>query len=96
MRLRIHPDASAEIEREAQYYEGQAPGLGLAFLDEVDFYVERIFEAPMQYREVETGIRKCVLEQFPFTIRFRVSDGLVEILVVRHDARSDEFGQERY
>lgn len=28
MRLRIHPEASVEIEREARYYDEQAPGLG--------------------------------------------------------------------
>jgi hypothetical protein len=29
MRLIVHPEASADIREEAEYYEGKQPGLGI-------------------------------------------------------------------
>ena len=95
MRLRIHPGASAEIRKEALYYEQQAPGLGTDFLQEIDNSVERIAAHPEQFPASDPNLKKCVLERFPFSILFREKPGLVEILVVRHDARHPSYGHER-
>ena len=92
MKLTIHPDASAEIETEAQYYEDQAPGLGKAFLAAVDAAIGRITESPTQFPAEEHGLQKCVVDRFPSTIRFRARGGEVLVLVVRHDARRPDYG----
>ena len=95
MKLTIHPDASAEIELEARYYEGQAPGLGAAFLGAIDDAVQRVALSPQHFPSDERGLKKCVVERFPFTVRFRQLNGGIEVLVVRHDARHPDYGSER-
>lgn len=95
MKLRIHPEASAEIQKEAIYYEQKSQGLGANFLKEIDEAVERIIGYPEQFPDWNYGLKKCMLNRFPFSILFRHKPNLIEILVVRHDARHPDYGLER-
>lgn len=92
MKLVIHPGASADIQEEATYYEERQVGLGLAFLDEVDAAIGTILSTPEAFPQRRKNIRIFVLARFPFSLLYRVSQDRLEVLVVRHHARHENYG----
>ncbi|MGH7437026.1 MAG: type II toxin-antitoxin system RelE/ParE family toxin [Polyangiaceae bacterium] len=68
-------EAVAELEHEATYY-GQHGGASVrnAFLDEVAQVARRVVEHPRSFPEWQRrpGIRRAVLDRFPFIIVFAV------------------------
>jgi len=46
MRVDFHPQALAELQLAAAFYESQRPGLGLRFIEAVQVAVARIAESP--------------------------------------------------
>lgn len=95
MRLEIHPAATAEVEQEANYYDAKSFGLGQAFLHELEVAVAKAKRFPTLYAADHEGLRRCHLHRFPFTVVFRIKDAVMEILVVRHNARHPDYGLER-
>ncbi|WP_414707041.1 type II toxin-antitoxin system RelE/ParE family toxin [Salinisphaera sp.] len=97
MRLIIHPEASADIREEAEYYEGKQPGLGLAFLQEIDSAIESIVSMPEAFPKRRKNIHMFVLSRFPFSVLYRVHNNErgLEVLVVRHHARHQDYGMHR-
>ena len=95
MNLAIHPGASADISEQATYYESKQQGLGLAFMDEIDTGIETILAMPLAFPERRPNLRMFVLPRFPFSVLYRVTDRTLQILVIRHHARDDEYGMGR-
>lgn len=95
MRLTIHPDAAADIQEEAQYYEEIEPGLGMAFLDEVDLAVDTVLSMPQAFPSRRENLRMYVFSRFPFSLLYRLDDNVLEVLVVSHHARHEDYGMER-
>jgi plasmid stabilization system protein ParE len=97
MRLIIHPEASADIRDEAEYYEGKQLGLGLELLQEVDSAINTIVSMPEAFAERRKNIRMYVLSRFPFSVLYRLRDEkrCLEVLVVRHHARHQDYGIHR-
>jgi hypothetical protein len=62
--FRPEPEASAELEDAALWYEGQRPGLGLEFVQAVDLALEQIAGWPQIGRRV-TGVPNDVPAQSP-------------------------------
>lgn len=93
MRLVIHPDASADIAEQAAYYASKEAGLGRAFLDEIDAGIERIMALPEAFPERRRNLRMFVLQRFPFPVLYRIQNqATLQILVVRHHARHEDYG----
>ncbi len=65
MKVIFHPDAEAELNSAARYYEEQVPELGQRFLDLAERAIEQIVRSPLIYRIVESDIRLCLMERFP-------------------------------
>jgi plasmid stabilization system protein ParE len=97
MKLLIHPEASADIREEAEYYEAKQAGLGLAFLQEVDAAMESILATPKAFPLRRKNIRVFILPRFPFSVFYRINDNerYLEVLVVRHHARRPDYGMSR-
>ncbi|MGH8273024.1 MAG: type II toxin-antitoxin system RelE/ParE family toxin [Gammaproteobacteria bacterium] len=95
MNLIIHPEASVDIQEEADYYENIQPGLGLAFLDEVDAAIETVLSMPQAFPERRKDIRIFIFARFPFSLLYRANETELQVLVVRHHARREEYGMER-
>jgi hypothetical protein len=84
----FHPDAEAEYLEAIAYYETRRPGLGAAFIAEVEHFVARACEAPRRYPiSRQPDVRSIRLQKFPFKMLFREHRGMVEILAIAHDCR---------
>ena len=71
----------------ADYYVRESPGLGSAFLDEVDRGLDRIRAYPYATAEVARGIRKSVLARYSYTLVYEVRDDAIRILAIAHQRK---------
>lgn len=95
MKLVIHPGASADIQEQASYYEQIQPGLGFAFLAEVDLAVDAVLSMPQAFPERRKNIRIFVFARFPFSLLDRTAANTLEVLIVRNHARHESYGMDR-
>jgi len=63
--------ARQEFDAAGDWYERERPGLGQAFLAEVERVLQRIVSNPDTFPEVLVGIRKAVIKRFPYCLYFK-------------------------
>jgi toxin ParE1/3/4 len=84
----FHPAAESEHLEQVAYYELQRDGLGARYLAEVEGALQVICGAPHRYPlERAPNIRRFGLKEFPYTLIFRESSGVVQVLAVAHHRR---------
>ena len=93
----FHPLFENDLTAAALYYEQQRNGLGAEFLDASEQAVEIVAAAPRRWPARSGGIRRFLIERFPYVIRYRLSPSgdVIEFLSVIHGARHPDIGQER-
>lgn len=80
----VRPLAESDLDHAARWYNDQRPGLGLRFLDSMNQVFERIRIAPLQFPSVSPGLRRALLQTFPYAVYFRVTDEAIVVLAVLH------------
>ena len=78
----FHDLAKVELNEAAQYYERDSPGLGAAFVTEVERCTAAILEHPEASPIVTGAIRRRLLRRFPYGLLYRVRPAQVRILAV--------------
>ena len=86
-RHRYLPSAREELNEAAAFYEVSVPGLGEAFLDDVERAIATVREGPGIGASVGRGIRKAILRRFPFTIVYAQRDEEIVIVAIAHQRR---------
>jgi hypothetical protein len=69
---RYLPLAREELNQAASFYEARVPGLGAAFLDDVDRSMERLCESPWISAAAGRIVRKFLLRRFPYSIIYAI------------------------
>jgi plasmid stabilization system protein ParE len=96
MNLKTIRLALRDIEQAAAYYRGQQVSLGEEFLSEIDAAIAAISAAPYQFEEFRPGMRRFLLDRFPYGVYYRMrGDDLIEIVVVKHHSRRPGLGMRR-
>ena len=95
MKVRLHPEARAELRDARRWYYERSPLSATAFAHAVDSAVSRIRQAPTRYPLAEHGTRKFVLQRFPFNIFYRPSDAEIVIVAVAHQKRRPGYWSNR-
>jgi plasmid stabilization system protein ParE len=90
--FRPEPEASAELEDAAVWYDGQRPGLGREFVEAVDAALERIARWPQIGRRVpgvpnDVPARRFPVTRFPYYIVYLEWDSVIRLLAFAHDSR---------
>lgn len=95
-RLSFRPGARAEIRAARRWYEAQVPGLGRAFLGELDATLAFVLRHPAMYEAVDPAgpagdVRRALLHRFPYALVYEVGpEGDIVVLAcfhVRQDAQ---------
>lgn len=87
MRVRLHPEARAELRHARKWYYERSPLSATAFAHAVDSAVSRIKESPNGFPLADHGTRKLILQRFPFTIFYRPDETEIVIVAVAHQKR---------
>jgi hypothetical protein len=95
MRVIIHPDAEFELAEAIAYYDTQRKGLGRELLDEFTVARRAISERPAAWTEIEPGIRKFVVNRFPYNVLYVVRDTGSFVVAIMHHKRRPGYWKER-
>ena len=94
-RFHFHPEALAEADAAAGFYDERTKGLGLRFVTEMTEAIDRVRMNPSIYRKVESDVRKCRIQHFPYAIVFREGGTEIEIIAVMHLRREPAYWKRR-
>ncbi len=94
-RLRLTPQAEADIDDGYRWHEAKQAGLGAAFLNETEAALERIQGNPEIYVEVEVGIRRGVMHTFPYLVLYTIDLLDIVVVAVVHAAQDPEYIKSR-
>ena len=83
----FHRLAEDELNEAAAYYAQSRPGLGDAFVTEVQHAVDRLAELPSAGRPVDRDVRWWLVKRFPYSILYRVCENHIRILAIAHQKR---------
>lgn len=87
MNIRFLPEAKAEFDASADWYDAQRTGLGIDFVARVRDALDRIAANPQVYGTVYRSVRKALVKKFPFVILYQEEDGEVLVISVFHTSR---------
>jgi len=87
LRVSFHYLAEIEINEAAGYYDRERPGLGEAFLAEVERAMENMVEHPEGAPRVAKTVRRKLLRRFPYGILYSVRPEEVRILAIMNQKR---------
>jgi toxin ParE1/3/4 len=79
------------------YYESRQSGLGTELEDEIDAAFSLILqfpEAAQQWRD-RPDRRVAVLDRFPFTIPYQITQGSIVVLALAHTSRRPDYWSRR-
>jgi plasmid stabilization system protein ParE len=81
-RVSYHRLARRELSEAAQYYESESPGLGAAFLDEVERCTSAIANFPEAGPLITETIRRRLVLRFPYALLYSIKPDRVRVLAV--------------
>lgn len=88
--------ARREMDDAFDWYEAQVPGLGYELLLEVDRVVGRILAYPQSAAVIETGLRRVVINRFPYGTIYGLDGDRVLVVAVAHLHREPHYWIERF
>ena len=83
----FHQLAESEMNEASAYYAQARPGLGDAFIAEVQRAIDTLAVSPLAGTEVENGVRWWLVRRFPYSVLYRVRDDHIRILAIAHQKR---------
>ena len=97
MKVRYHALARQDVLTILEYYEREADHeIAVKFFAELEHCIRRIARGPNSFPEIAKGVRRCLLNRFPYQINYEIlNSSEVKILVVKHQRRDPDFGVNR-
>ena len=93
--VRLLPEARAEFDDAADWYEQKQAGLGVDFVAKVREVFDRIAANPALHAKVYHDVRKAVVARFPYLVLYREEPGEVLVISVFHTSRDPAVWQSR-
>jgi len=94
-RVRVHPEASQDIEDGLAYYARRSLIAAERFLSEVAMAFDLIAEAPDRWPLYRAGTRRHVMSAFPYSVLYRVTTEEVQVFAVAHAKRRPQYWRAR-
>ncbi|OGW12657.1 MAG: hypothetical protein A3F81_00805 [Nitrospinae bacterium RIFCSPLOWO2_12_FULL_39_93] len=91
----FHPEAENEMIDSAIFYENRSNGLGHKFLDEIAHSLDLISSSPNTWPVFSDGIRRFLLQRFPFCLLYEIYDDYIYIIAVMHLHRKPFYWKSR-
>lgn len=91
-RVRLEPEAEAELSAAAAYYERQVRGLGRAFIAATRAVRQRLRCCPdsgslVDGVDTDLGVRRLPVPRFPYQVVYLRAGDDVHVIAVAHDRR---------
>ncbi len=95
MKVLFLATAQSELDDAVEWYNEQAEGLGLKFLDDLDRAIRRSSLYPFSCAEIEKGLRRCLLTRFPFGIIYGIENETIIVIAIAHLHRKPRYWSDR-
>lgn len=100
MKIRFEPEATAELEDAALWYDSQHPALGTRFLAAVDAALTHVGQWPeaaplVPSMPTAVAVRRVTVRQFPYRIAYLVLEDTIRVLAVAHTRRAPGYWHDR-
>lgn len=93
--IELVPEASDELEAAFDWYLERSDSSAAGFLRAVEAALGTLADVPELSSRFEAGTRRYVLRDFPFSLIYRASPGLVQVIAVAHHRRRPRYWQSR-
>lgn len=93
--VKFHPEAESEMIEAARFYGDKQQQLGKRYLQSIKQATDKISLNPQIYKVIETDIRLCRVNTFPFALVFREMPDWVEIIAVMHTRQKPGYWRKR-
>ena len=74
--------AARELNEAAQYYESESPGLGAAFLSEIQRCIHSILDYPEAGPVLVGSLRRRLARRFPYAVLYSIKPAGIRVLAV--------------
>jgi plasmid stabilization system protein ParE len=95
MRVALTSMAEADVAAALDWYEAEAPGISIRFLDEFDALLRRLASNPAQFPRIRGDVRRAGFPRFPCGLLFRIRRDVVEVFACFHVSRDPRSWQTR-
>jgi toxin ParE1/3/4 len=96
VKLRIHSEAKEEARQAARYHETERKGYGKKFRQAIEEACKRIKQNPRAFpRYGVSGLRKCVLQKFRYSIFFAELEDFIWVAAVMHQKQQPDYWIDR-
>jgi len=90
--VKFAPEAAKDLEEAARWYAEKSSAASTGFRSAVIGAVELIASSPLSWRQVtESGIRRIVVDKYPYSIYFEVLGDMVYVLSIAHHRRAPKY-----
>lgn len=83
-RIRLSPEAEADVAEIYQWYERARTGLGDRFVQAIDTALRQVADYPQTGRPLHRGIRRVLVQRFPYGVSYVFDDAEVFVLGCFH------------
>ena len=95
MTFGFHPEAEAELSEAVAFCERAEPSLGEEFSLEVRAAMRNVLSYPNAWPVLEGGVRRCLVNRFPYGILYSVEPDRIFVLAIMHLHRLPGYWKER-
>lgn len=81
-KIEIRPLAKIEVIEAYDWYESKKEGLGLEFLNELQYFYETLLRNPFTYSYFEEAVRQGKVNRFPYVVIYEVFDEKIVVYSV--------------
>lgn len=89
-KLIITSQAKHEIEEAYFYYETAQLGLGEIFLENLDWFFNKISNSPLEFPQKRAPYREAFIKKFPFLIIFEIGEDSIVVYSVFNTRKNPE------
>jgi len=96
MDVKFHPSAEVDANEARQWYAERSGIAARAFLTELIAAVEHIAQFPESFPRYLAGTRRYFFPTFPFSLVYRVEDGVITVVAIAHHRRKPGYWSNRH
>ncbi len=93
--LILRPEAEEDLLDAYRWYDRRVSGLGLRFIESVERTLTQIEQSPQAFTAVHEGVRRALIQTFPYGVYFSLEGERIAVLAVVHSSRHPRVWMER-
>jgi len=90
--VNVSSSALEDIDSITAWYELQSVGLGIKFITEIEYSLNKIANFPQAFAAYKNlSVRRFAMKAFPYVIYYHFASFHIEIIAVIHSSRSSRY-----